>query len=886
MNIRKIGQNKRLRTAGIVILAVLLSVLIVWGISCLLSYGGGGKESAIPQKAVTGKRIPLRLQELPDPRKTDPQTKAQRAVFQAFLNKHPKIEATAFSGISIAGIQSESEIMLAIAGGNVPDVFTYINFRMSDSYIQQSFLYPLDNFLERDQFGGGREAYLNSLAGPIRPVVSRKGPAVQGNAAGEHIWALPGPLSVRVLMWRKDLFQEAGLDPEKPPQDWEELLRYAKRLSDPAAEKFGLNMDGGPQAAWDFMVFLWSAGGEAVIRNGSGDWVAAYGSREAAEALDFYLRLATEPWIDADGKQQRGYTVLTLNAGSELERDLWAEGRTGMKAGYLDSQNMAGDVDMALIGIAPFPPRYKGGKSGTEINAVMNGIFSGIEGRKNAAGEWCSADEIREAAWQYLRFVHSDEAKQIYADTLAANGLGRTLSPEYLRKFGYPEYLKYFPPELEETFNEAIRNGKPEPYGRNCQMVYTFMTEPLHEALQLARHNELPSAREARLDLLQEILKKSERKTTEQMLGILPPEEREKRNLLAGTAAFLICALFCLALYKIWQIFSPKDDFSGKQKGWQFRKHAAAYLIMLPAVLSILLWVYFPMASGSLLLFQDYRVTGGSEWTGLNNLADVLFSADWWASVWNTLRYMAWILGLGFVTPIILAILLQEVSHCKLLYRTLFYLPAVMSGLVVIYMWKLFYQSGPAGIMNQVLQSLTDGLNFILVPPVTLFNPEFAGIPFEPIAWLEDSKWAMLSCVLPAIWASAGPGCLIYLAALKSVPDETYEAAEIDGANFFRKVWHVTLPALKPLIIINFAGAFITAAQSGGMILIMTYGSAETNVAELQIFKEAYTNLRFGTAIGMAWLLGIITLFFTICQMKRLSAMEFKVTEKQHGDHR
>ena len=880
MNWKNIWQHGLIKTAGIMIAAVFLLALMIRGITFLLPSNGDEALTTVPQQMTAKKRIPLRLQRVPDPRLTSPRNKAEQAVFQAFLKKHPEVEVSAFSGITIANIQAESEIMLAIAGGNAPDVFTYINFRMSDSYIQQSFLYPLDGFLDRDRFEGGRDAYLNSLAKPIRPVVKRNGPAIGDNAAGEHIWAMPGPLAVRVLMWRKDLFQEAVLDPESPPQDWEELLSYAKNLSDPATEKYGLNMDGGPQAAWDFMAFLWSAGGEAVIQNESGEWIAAYGSRQAAEALDLYLRLATEPWIDADGKQQRGYTVLSANAGSVMERDLWNEGRIGMKVGYLDSQNMAGNVDMALIGIAPFPPRRRGEKSGTELHAIMSGIFSGIEGRKNSAGEWCSADEIREAAWQYIRFINSDEARQIYADTLVANGLGRTLSPEYLRKYGYPEYLKFFPPELEETFRDAVQNGKPEPYGRNCQMVYTFMTEPLNQALQLARDAELPSDREKRLEILQEILKSSERKTTEQMLGNLSPEEREFRNLWAGIAAFLICALFCLALYKIWQIFSPKDDFSGERKGWQFRKNAVAYLIMLPALLSILLWVYYPMTSGSMLLFQDYRVTGGSEWTGLNNLADVLFSADWWASVWNTMRYMFWILGLGFVAPIILAILLQEVSHCKLLYRTLFYLPAVMSGLVVIYMWKLFYQSGPAGIMNQVLQSLTDGLNFILVPAVSLFDPEFTGIPFEPVAWLEDAKWAMLSCVLPAIWASAGPGCLIYLAALKSVPEETYEAAEIDGANFFRKVWHVTLPTLKPLIIINFVGAFIGAAQSGGMILIMTYGNAETNVAELQIFKEAYTNLRCGTAIGMAWLLGITTLFFTIYQLRRLSNMEFKITGK------
>ena len=175
MNIRKIVQNKWVRAAGMVIAAVLVLALVIGGICYLLPYCGGDVESTVPQKAVSGKRIPLRLQEIPDPRKTDPRSKAQRAVFQAFLKKHPEIEVSAFSGISIANIQAESEIMLAIAGGNAPDVFTYINFRMSDSYIRQSFLYPLDGFLERNKTGGGAKAYLNSLAEPIRPVVQRRG---------------------------------------------------------------------------------------------------------------------------------------------------------------------------------------------------------------------------------------------------------------------------------------------------------------------------------------------------------------------------------------------------------------------------------------------------------------------------------------------------------------------------------------------------------------------------------------------------------------------------------------------------------------------------------------------------------------------------------------
>ena len=821
-----------------------------------------GKTQAPPPKQEEVLKIPLKLNYLPDPKSTDPQSKARLEVFREFRRLYPYIELSAFSGISIAGIGDESKIMLAIAGGSAPDVMG-VNFRMSDTYIQQAFLYPLDEFIERD-YPGGMAAFLKDTPAPIRPVIYREGPGIDGNAPGNHIWAIPGELLVRVLMWRKDLFQEVGLDPETPPKNWEELYEFAKKLSDPERNRFGLNMTSGLQAAWDFMAFLWSAGGEAVEKNSDGEWVAVFGSREAAVALDFYVRLATEEWVDSNGKIQRGYTSLSAqNTGGPQGGDAWSEGRLGMMVQYLDSQKMGGGTDASLIGIAPFPEGPTG-KRGTELNAGMEGIFSNIQGRINSDGKYVPAEKIREAAWTYINFMKSKEARRITAKVLVDNGLGRMLSPQWLREFGYNEYLKYFPPEYEETFNQAVKDGKPEPYGRNCQMVYLYMTDPIDKAMQLARENKLPDDPEERLDLLQKTLKEASDNTTVQMIGKLSPEERAKRNRVAIIVAIIIGAIFCYALYKIWMIFSPKDSYSGKRKGWEFRKNWLGYLIMIPALVSILIWVYYPMFSGSALLFQDYRVVGGSTWTGFNNLADVLYRKEWWGSVWNTLRYMVLILALGFFAPIILAILLQEVSHAKLLYRTLYYLPAVMSGLVVIYMWRLFYQSGPNGIMNQVVGSILG----------------FFGIDFSPIAWLEDSNWAMLACIIPTVWASAGPGCLIYLAALKGVPDDIYEAAEIDGANFFQKIWHVTLPTLKALIIINFVGAFIGAAQSGGMILIMTFGRANTEVAELHIFKEAYTNLRFGTAIAMAWILGVTTLLFTIYQLKKLSNMEFKTTGK------
>ena len=822
-----------------------------------------GKEKARITAKKKLRKIPLRITSMPDPKNTTPAAKVAIALQNEFLRRYPEIELSKFSGISIANISWESKLMLAIAGGAAPDILP-LNFRMSDTYIQQNFMYPLDDYVKEKY--GSIEKYLATLPPAVRPVLYREGPGIDKFKKGMHIWGLNHYVSTRALFWRKDLFQDVGLDPEKPPKTWDEFLNYARILADPARDRYGMNVSAGDQGAWDFLPYLWGAGGEAVIQDKDGKWRAAFGSREAAVALDFYLKLITERWVDADGVVQHGYS--TVNADKRSVTLALQAGKVGMYSNYLRTESMGGDVDPALVGITTFPVGPAGSHA-TEVNASVEGIFSGIAPRKNSEGELISAEEIRDAAWKYISFYNSDEAKKLYTDAMVQVGMGRQISPEYLRKYGYEEYLKFFPKGWEKAYRDSVYYGKPEPYGRNCQLVYLYMTKPLDEARQLAREGKLPlgdapEIKEKRLQILQKLLKAAEDRTNFRMIGNIPPDVRKKQLSITAIAAVCILALFCFVLYNIWQVFSPKDSYSGKKKGWEFRKNWLGYLIMIPALGSILLWVYYPMYSGSQILFQEYRVVGNSEWVGLSNLAGVLFSDEWWAAIWNTFRYMSYLLTLGFLAPIVLAILLQEVSCGKIFYRTVFYLPAVMSGLVVIFMWRLFYQSGSSGILNQVIANIS-GL---------------VGISFEPVAWLEDAKWAMFACVIPTIWAHAGPGCLIYLAALKGVPDDTYEAAEIDGANFFQKIWHVTIPTLKALIIINFVGAFISASQSGGMILIMTFGRANTEVAELHIFKEAYTNLRFGSAIAMAWVLGTMTILFTVQNLKRLSKMEFKTTGK------
>lgn len=148
--------------------------------------------------------------------------------------------------------------------------------------------------------------------------------------------------------------------------------------------------------------------------------------------------------------------------------------------------------------------------------------------------------------------------------------------------------------------------------------------------------------------------------------------------------------------------------------------------------------------------------------------------------------------------------------------------------------------------------------------------------------WLQDPNMALICILLPVIWSGMGPGCLIYLAALKTIPEESYEAADIDGAGIWHKIFHVAIPGIKALLIINFIGVIVATMQGGGdFALAMTGGGpyspyGETEFVSLKIFFQAFGYLKFGVATAMAWILGSMLIGFTVIQLQRLSRLEFK----------
>ncbi|MBU0679757.1 MAG: extracellular solute-binding protein [Verrucomicrobia bacterium] len=866
----------------------------------------------------------------PDPSRTDTPTRADAAAAREFIRRFPETFAAKyrekyqthpemygehnwdhvevrlhmFSGIQVEGVESD---LLAIAGRVAPDVI-YVNFRRSDTYIQQGFLYPLDKPEDNYLPSFDEEESSFRIHPKIWPVISRKGPDGQ-----KRVWALPyGGALGKVLLYRKDLFDEAGVDYPNEQWTWDDLHAACRKLTDPANGIYAIRFGRGKHESWYWTTFLWSMGADVLEYDEDANrWDVVFDTPAAAEALDYYTMLCTEPWTDAEGKRRYGYAYKDPSEAYVK----WERGEIAMAMGYIDEKVFA-TINPDVTGMAPVPIGPTGLRGG-ELNSRMMGLFSEIED-----------PAVRDAAWEFVRFYDSKDAVEIKTRIMVEGGLGPFVNPRYLRMFGYSELIRLAPKGWEDTFRIAIETGRPEPYGKHSNIAYDIMTEPIQQAEQMALAGKLPQDREERLTLLHGLLKTAGDKARREMLGEIPHIEMQKRR--ATAAAFLIAvvAVFTWVFRRIITAFTPTSTTQVKNKGLQIGRYRWAYILLIPALLTIFVWQYIPLLRGSIMAFQDYRIMGGSSWIWLDNFGNVLWDADWWSAVWNAIRYSMLVVALTFLPPVVLAILLQEVPQGKIVFRTLFYLPAVITGLVVILLWKSFYDPSERGALNAVIMKIPAigflllGAVFFLVaaafarrlwqhemrlpsgaffgvavilfgtcyslahpiftqPGVSLIHALFMTLP-EPYRWLNDPSTSMIACVMPMVWAGMGPGCLIYLAALKGIADDFYEAADIDGATFVDKILFIVFPILKPLLIINFVGVFIGSwFGATANILAMTGGAANTEVAGLHIFYKAFIYLQFGPATAMAWVLGFLLIGFTVYQLRILSRLEFKTTEEK-----
>lgn len=761
---------------------------------------------------------------LPSKQSTNAAEIAEYEVTKRFQELHPGIRLQSATPLRIEGAAMDAAPLMAIAGGNSPDVI-YVNFRQSDTFIQQGFLYPLDEYIA--QMPPGERA--RRIPPVLGPVIHRDGPT-----GDSHYWAMPDRVLAVVLMYRKDHFAAAGLDPTRPPRDWAELRRDAEKVADPARGRYALGFWTTPNASWRIFPFISSAGADVVRKSGE-RWEACFNSPGAVEAFRFVDELQKATVTTEAGTGPLAYR------GADVD-ERWEQGQISMLFGYLSSKDMGRfNPDLVGVGVVPAGP---GGVSRAEVNAEMMGIYSGVKDKR-----------VRDAAWEYIRFLGSPEALKVYTDAMVRLGAGQLMDPNLLQEYGYEELAKLSPPGLREAFRNAMEHGTPEPYGKNCQFIYDYVTRPLERIY----YTDFSGRSEQEIHAnIQRTLDAAVLETNGRMLGVLPPAERSHRNAVGWVAAAVTLAGFAVFIRLIFRWMSAGLPAS-RAAGDGHRSRLALFFIA-PGLLLILIWNYYPLLRGSFMAFQDYKIVLPSDWVGIRNFADVLFDARFWHSLRNAFYFCALWMTLGFLPPVALAILLQEIPAGKLAFRLLFYLPAVVSGVVILFMWRAIYDPSPDGALNRFL---------------SVFG-------VRPQLWLQDPAIAMLCVVFPLAWANLGPGSLIYLAALKGIPDELYEAADIDGAGFFAKVRGIVYPYLRPLLVINAVGATIFGFKSGDAVLAMTGGGPDlaTQVVGYEIWQRSFLYLRFGEGTAMAWILGLLLMTFTAYQMRVLARVEFRTTQR------
>lgn len=291
----------------------------------------------------------------------------------------------------------------------------------------------------------------------------------------------------------------------------------------------------------------------------------------------------------------------------------------------------------------------------------------------------------------------------------------------------------------------------------------------------------------------------------------------------------------------------PKQKRKASISDLRSNEKKLGYMFASPWLIGFLVFGIFPLFMSFYLGFTKYNMVGAPEWRGLDNYR-ILFTNDdlFWQSLGNTIYHVGLSVPLGLIVGISLALLLNNKIKGIGIYRTLFYLPNVVSLIALSFLWLWLFQPN-FGIINEVL------------------DPVYKLLGIEPFGWYQDPATSKITIILMGMW-TAGGSMVIYLAQMQDIPTVYYEAASIDGASTFQKIRKITLPLMTPSIFLNAIMGIILGFQVFVEAHIMTGGgpAKSTYYYGYYLFDQMINNNNMGRASAMAWILLIITLIITL----------------------
>jgi len=600
-----------------------------------------------------------------------------------------------------------------------------------------------------------------------------------------------------------------------------------------------------------------------------------------------YDAVGGAPSAGDGGQPVPGYQeVLGFQAsfqGGEL--DPFIQGKVMMKVdGVWNVANVARFGRDLNFGIAP-PPRPQ-----RVIDALEK---EGHDARISWCGGWALAipqtARHKEAAWEFIRFLTGRQAQRIWRESerATADAQGYLYIPGQnprrdLNESGFRTYV-YDNPQVPEKFKDAARQfnallpvSRFRPVTPVGQRLWNEHVSRAEEALYGAD----PATRHG-ADIQAALDRGTQNVQRDLELFFQPPEGTPIRGWTWFFVAYpLLLALLAAGAY-LWDtrlgfrrrlarffrlapqsVLPPlarggrggqiqEDALIPGARGGYFRHQWAGGLICaFPWLAGFIVFEGGPMLFSLIISFCEYDILQPPQFIGLHNYA-WMFTQDekFPLSLANTL-FMVLGIPIGMVAGLAVALLLNLKIRAMAVWRTFFYLPAIVPMVAASVLW-LQILNPQSGFMNQIL------------------GPVFDLFGTRPPRWLQDPDWSKPALILRGLWG-AGASMIIWLAGLKAIDPALYEAAEVDGANEWRKLWHITLPQLTPYIFFNLVMGLIGTFQIFGQAFIMTQGGPRDSTLfyVYHLFNNAFRYGHMGYASAMAWVLFLIVLGLTIVQLR------------------
>lgn len=271
-----------------------------------------------------------------------------------------------------------------------------------------------------------------------------------------------------------------------------------------------------------------------------------------------------------------------------------------------------------------------------------------------------------------------------------------------------------------------------------------------------------------------------------------------------------------------------------------------AFSFLVLPLLLLAVFTYYPMIRGVVLSFSDYNMfTHKTKWVGFENYKFIFNYKYFYISLLNTLKYMIIVPFIQFFA-ILLALLVNQKLPGMKLFRTLFYVPVITGAVIVSLSWRWIFDVD--GILNNIL------INFNIID--------------SPIAWLTNEKTAIYCAMFVTLWRGIGYYMVIYMAGLQNIPSVLYEAAAIDGATKRQQFWKITMPLLKPTMLLAFLMSTISAVKIFEEVFLLTGGKANTSTLLFEVYNLAFTEYKFGRSSALSIILSGILIIFAIINFK------------------